>query len=98
MFRRLHNTARVFRNAVAKEVEAIERAKGDDLEFGDEADLVAGKRGREAEVSGWVGRWVGGWVGRWVGGYCTVRKERRKERGCWLTKQRRLGNERDDLV
>ena len=86
MFRRLHNTARVFRNAVAKEVEAIERAKGDDLEFGDVADLVAGKRGREAEVSGWVGRWVGG--------YCTVRKERRKERGCWLTKQRRLGNER----
>jgi len=44
MFRRLHNTARVFRNEVAKEVEAIERAKGDGIKFKDVAPLVAGNR------------------------------------------------------
>ena len=52
MFRRLHNTARVFKNAVATEVEAIESDKGKDLEFGDVAPLVMGTRGREAEAAG----------------------------------------------
>ena len=52
MFRALHNTARVFRNDVAKEVESIEAAKGLDLEFGDIMPLVMGKRGREAEAKG----------------------------------------------
>jgi nitronate monooxygenase len=49
MFRRLHNTARVFRNKVASEVEAIEQAKGGAIEFKDVADLVNGPRGRQAE-------------------------------------------------
>lgn len=50
MFRTLHNTARVFRNAVAAEVEAVEQAKGPALVFGDVANLVSGARGRQAEV------------------------------------------------
>jgi NAD(P)H-dependent flavin oxidoreductase YrpB (nitropropane dioxygenase family) len=49
MFRRLHNTARVFRNGVSKEVEAIENDKGKDISFGDVAHLVNGARGRQAE-------------------------------------------------
>ena len=49
LFRNLHNTARVFKNKVAAEVEEIEKKKGLDLEFSDVAHLVAGTRGREAE-------------------------------------------------
>lgn len=49
MFRKLHNTARVMRNKVSNEVEAIENQKGMDLDFSDIAHLVAGKRGRDAE-------------------------------------------------
>ncbi len=52
LFRRLHNTARVFANKVAKEAKEIEEAKGRELSFADLADLVAGKRGREAESLG----------------------------------------------
>ena len=52
MFRQLHNTARVFRNKVAMEVERIEKEKGKDLQFSDVAHLVAGDRGRKAESSG----------------------------------------------
>ena len=52
MFRRLHNTARVFGNKVAREVREIELAKGKDLDFKDVAPLVAGKRGRQAEKDG----------------------------------------------
>ena len=52
MFRALHNTARVFRNEVAMEVERIEAEKGAELEFGDIMPLVMGKRGREAEAKG----------------------------------------------
>eukprot|EP00457_Paulinella_chromatophora_P004745 gb/GEZN01004758.1/.p1 GENE.gb/GEZN01004758.1/~~gb/GEZN01004758.1/.p1 ORF type:complete len:347 (+),score=51.32 gb/GEZN01004758.1/:95-1042(+) len=52
MFRTLHNTARVFKNAVATQVKEIEREKGKDLEFKDIAELVMGKRGREAEARG----------------------------------------------
>ncbi len=44
IFRTLHNTARVARNAVSREVVAIERQGGATIE--DVAHLVAGKRGR----------------------------------------------------
>ena len=49
LFRTLHNTARVFANEVAKKASSIEQAKGKDLSFEDIADLVSGKRGRQAE-------------------------------------------------
>lgn len=64
MFRQLHNTARVFRNKVASEVERIEREKGMDLNFSDVAELVAGVRGREAEARGDIdgGIWTAGQV------------------------------------
>ena len=52
IFRQLHNTARVFKNKVAKEVVEISEAKGRDLEFGDAMHLVMGARGREAEKNG----------------------------------------------
>ena len=52
IFRQLHNTARVFKNKVAKEVVEISEAKGRDLEFGDVMHLVMGARGREAEKNG----------------------------------------------
>lgn len=52
MFRQLHNTARVIRNAVSNEVEKIEKAKGKDLDFSDVAHLVMGERGRKAEREG----------------------------------------------
>lgn len=52
MFRQLHNTARVFKNKVAAEVERIQNEKGKDLQFSDVAHLVAGDRGRKAEASG----------------------------------------------
>ncbi|KAI9203674.1 uncharacterized protein BJ171DRAFT_509258 [Polychytrium aggregatum] len=45
MFRTLHNTARVFKNAVSQEVVRIERRPGG-ATFDDVKDLVAGKRGR----------------------------------------------------
>lgn len=64
MFRKLHNTARVFRNDVAAEVERIEKEKGMNLEFGDVAHLVMGTRGREAEAAGDTngGIWTAGQV------------------------------------
>jgi nitronate monooxygenase len=46
IFRTLRNTARVFNNAVAQEVVAIEARHGD-TDFNDLKDLVAGVRGRE---------------------------------------------------
>lgn len=49
LFRRLHNTARVFGNQVAKEAASIEQEKGKDIAFTDIMHLVAGSRGREAE-------------------------------------------------
>ena len=52
MFRALRNTTRVFANAVAKQVESIEKEKGQDLQFADVAALVAGARGRAAERAG----------------------------------------------
>jgi len=52
MLRRLNNTCRVFGNRVAREVEDIESAKGEDFAFDDVAHLVNGKRGRAAEREG----------------------------------------------
>lgn len=52
IFRQLHNTARVFRNKVAIEVEEISKDKGKDLQFSDLAHLVVGERGRQAERDG----------------------------------------------
>lgn len=52
MFRQLHNTARVFKNQIAAEVEKIEKEKGPNLDFSDIAHLVAGDRGRKAEKEG----------------------------------------------
>jgi len=50
IFRTLHNTARVMKNAVADEVVAIERRGG--AKFEDVQALVAGARGRDALASG----------------------------------------------
>jgi nitronate monooxygenase len=52
MFRQLHNTARVFKNKIAAEVEFIQNEKGAQLEFSDVQHLVMGDRGRKAEESG----------------------------------------------
>jgi len=49
MFRQLHNSARVFKNAVSSEVQRIEKEKGTKIQFKDLAHLVNGKRGRMAE-------------------------------------------------
>jgi NADH:quinone reductase (non-electrogenic) len=53
LFRTLKNTARVFRNAIADEVRAIEYRAGG-CEFEDIRPLVAGVRGRAALMSGEV--------------------------------------------
>lgn len=62
IFRTLHNTARVFKNAVSSEVVAIER-KGN-AKFEDIAHLVAGTRGRAAMAEGDIdgGIWTAGQV------------------------------------
>jgi NAD(P)H-dependent flavin oxidoreductase YrpB (nitropropane dioxygenase family) len=52
MFRQLHNTARVFKNKVAREVEKIQNEKGANLQFSDVSHLVMGDRGRKAEAAG----------------------------------------------
>jgi nitronate monooxygenase len=52
IFRQLHNTARVMRNACSEEVARISASKGLDLQFSDVASLVMGKRGRQAEKEG----------------------------------------------
>lgn len=51
IFRTLHNTARVFRNAVSDQVIAIEHRLGG-CQFADVRELVAGARGRAAWESG----------------------------------------------
>ena len=51
MFRKLHNTARVFRNAVAAEVEEIEADKGNDIEFKGESSCHAIERERPSTRS-----------------------------------------------
>lgn len=62
IFRTLHNTARVARNAISQQVVAIERAGG--AKFEDVADLVKGARGREGLESGDVdhGVWTAGMI------------------------------------
>jgi nitronate monooxygenase len=62
IFRTLHNTARVMRNAVSQEVVQIERAGG--AKFEDVAHLVAGTRGRDALAHGDTdgGIWSAGMV------------------------------------
>jgi len=63
IFRTLHNTARVFKNAVSSEVVDIEAADGA-TDFNDIAHLVAGSRGRSAMEQGEVdgGIWTAGQV------------------------------------
>ncbi|MBL8558867.1 MAG: nitronate monooxygenase [Hyphomonadaceae bacterium] len=62
IFRTLHNTARVARNAVSQEVVAIEKRGG--AKFEDVQHLVAGVRGREALGTGEtdVGIWSAGMI------------------------------------
>jgi NAD(P)H-dependent flavin oxidoreductase YrpB (nitropropane dioxygenase family) len=62
IFRTLHNTARVAKNAISQEVVAIERAGG--AKFEDVKHLVAGVRGRQALQSGEVddGIWSAGMI------------------------------------
>ena len=62
IFRTLHNTARVMRNAVSQEVVAIERRGG--ATFDDVRPLVAGQRGVAAMAAGDVdgGIWTAGQV------------------------------------
>ncbi|KAG0223129.1 hypothetical protein BGX31_008671, partial [Mortierella sp. GBA43] len=51
IFRTLHNTARVFRNKIAKEVIEIERKPGG-AEFAEVAPLVSGQRGKQVYENG----------------------------------------------
>lgn len=62
IFRTLHNTARVARNAVSQEVVAIEKRGG--AKFEDVQHLVAGVRGREALGTGETdaGIWSAGMI------------------------------------
>ena len=62
LFRTMHNTARVMRNAVSQEVVGIERAGG--AKFEDIQHLVSGARGRAAQDAGDTdgGVWSAGMV------------------------------------
>ncbi|KAJ8481857.1 hypothetical protein ONZ51_g5717 [Trametes cubensis] len=51
IFRTLHNTARVFKNAISEQVVALERRPGG-AKFEDVRDLVSGQRGRLVYVNG----------------------------------------------
>ena len=51
IFRTLHNTARVFKNAVSKQVVEIERRPGG-AKFEDVRELVAGARGKKVYETG----------------------------------------------
>jgi nitronate monooxygenase len=64
ILRALKNSTRVFKNEVSDKVVAIEKEKGDDFQITDVMDLVAGKRGREAESNGDAdgGIWTAGQV------------------------------------
>lgn len=64
IFRTLKNTARVYKNAVAKQVVEIEAASGGKTDFNDLKDLVAGVKGKQALQSGDVdfGIWTSGMV------------------------------------
>lgn len=64
IFRPLRNTARVFKNKVAVDVNAIEKAAGKELEFEMIRDLVAGVKGKQALETGDIdyGIWTSGMV------------------------------------
>lgn len=64
IFRPLRNTARVYRNAVAEQVNSIEREAGKDLKFEMVKDLVAGTRGAVSLSEGDIdyGIWTSGMV------------------------------------
>lgn len=74
IFRTLHNTARVAKNAISQQVVAIERAGG--AKFEDVADLVKGARGREGLESGDIdhGVWTAGMVQGLIHDVPTVRE------------------------
>jgi NAD(P)H-dependent flavin oxidoreductase YrpB (nitropropane dioxygenase family) len=74
IFRTLHNTARVARNAISQQVVAIERAGG--AKFEDVAQLVKGARGREGLESGDIdhGVWSAGMVQGLIHDVPTVRE------------------------
>lgn len=74
IFRTLHNTARVAKNAISQQVVAIERAGG--AKFEDVVDLVKGARGREGLLSGDVdhGVWSAGMVQGLIHDVPTVRE------------------------
>ncbi|KAJ3017492.1 hypothetical protein HKX48_003520 [Thoreauomyces humboldtii] len=63
MFRTMHNTARVFKNAISTQVVAIEKQPGG-ATFADIQPLVSGQRGREVFVNGDTdyGVWTAGQV------------------------------------
>jgi nitronate monooxygenase len=73
IFRTLHNTARVARNAVSQEVVRLER---EGAKFEDVAHLVKGVRGREGLVSGDIdhGVWSAGMVQGLIHDVPTVRE------------------------
>jgi nitronate monooxygenase len=64
IFRPLKNTARVYSNAVAKEVRGIEKEAGNEIQFDMIQDLVAGTRGKVALTEGDIdyGIWTSGMV------------------------------------
>jgi nitronate monooxygenase len=64
IFRTLKNTARVYRNSVAKKVVEIEQASGGKTDFNDIKDLVAGVKGKEVMMKGDLeyGIWTSGMV------------------------------------
>lgn len=64
IFRPLKNTARVYRNRVATQVNEIERDKGKDMKFEYIQDMVAGVKGKAALSGGEVdgGIWTSGMV------------------------------------
>jgi nitronate monooxygenase len=74
IFRTLHNTARVMKNAVSDEVVGIERKGG--AKFEDVQHLVAGARGRQAMAEGDTdgGIWSAGMVQGLINDIPTVKE------------------------
>ena len=74
IFRTLHNTARVMKNAVSDEVVEIERKGG--AKFEDVQHLVAGVRGRKAMADGDTdgGIWSAGMVQGLINDIPTVKE------------------------
>jgi len=64
IFRTLKNTARVYKNSVAKKVVEIEAASGGNTDFNDIKELVAGVKGKEVMTKGDLeyGIWTSGMV------------------------------------